>query len=82
MPNPQVGIITTIMVESPIGVVDQMLLCKRGDLMGEICGNDHPLIDHVEDSEMALAPLVLVHNFSIQTAEAKDCDNVVGHWEP
>jgi hypothetical protein len=38
-----------------------------------------PPFDHVEDSETALAPLVLVPNFSIQTAEAKACDNNVGN---
>jgi hypothetical protein len=80
MPNSQVGISTTIMLErAPIAEVDQMVVCKRGALMDGSCGSDLPLIDHVEDSETALAPLVLVPNFSIQTAEAKACDNNVGN---
>jgi len=78
MSDSQVG--TTVMSERGlIDGVDQMVLYKRGDLMGASCGSDNPLIDHVEDSEMALAPLVSVHNFSIQVAEAKGCDNIVRH---
>lgn len=80
MSDSQVGISTTVMPERGlIGGVDQMGLCKRGDLMGGSCGSDKPSIDHVEDSEMALVPLVLVHNFSIQVAEAKGYDNTVRH---
>ena len=82
MSNSQVGISSTIMLERGPIEVERMVLCKRGVLMDGSCGHDHPLIDHVEDTEMAPAPLVLVHNFSILTAEAKDCDNVVGHGRP
>lgn len=71
----QVG--TTAMSERGlIGGVEQMVFCKRGDLMGESYGSDNRLIDHVEDSETALVPLVLVLSFSIQVAEAKACDNI------
>lgn len=62
---------------------DQMGLSKTEDRMDVRFGSDHPLIDHVEDSEMALVLLVLVHSFSIPVAGTKDCDiNIASHQRP